>query len=60
VFDVQQGMTERQVTALAGSPATLHENCWFYRASKAGTSIDGITFCFAGGRVATIQTATHL
>lgn len=63
VFAVRKGMTRRQVLLIAGTPyrrgGVYGRNCWFYRASKKGMSIDGKTFCFRGGLVSKVQTAVH-
>jgi hypothetical protein len=58
---VKVGMTNREVVASAGAPVPWMSgpHCWFYRASKPGTSIDGLGFCFASGRVTAIKTAVH-
>jgi hypothetical protein len=53
-------MTEQQVQKLAGSPYRTGPNCWLYHASKKGTSIDGMRFCFTNGQVSLVQTAVHL
>lgn len=60
VFAVKDGMTKQQVQKLAGSPYHAGPNCWLYRASKKGTSIDGMRFCFTNGEVSLIQTSVHL
>jgi outer membrane protein assembly factor BamE (lipoprotein component of BamABCDE complex) len=60
VFAVKTGMTKQQVLKLAGSPYHSGPNCWLYHASKQGTTIDGMRFCFADGRVSLIQTSAHL
>ena len=59
VFAVAKGMTKAQVTKLAGKPYRAGPRCWLYHASKAGTSIDGMRFCFTNGRVSLVQTAVH-
>lgn len=61
VWAVAEGMTNRQVASSAGAPVPWLSGprCWFYRARKAGTSIDGLSFCFASGRVANIIHAVH-
>jgi len=61
VWSVTVGMSDRQVAAVAGAPVPWLSGprCWFYRAHKAGTSIDGLGFCFASGRVTAIKTAVH-
>ena len=62
VWAVQTGMTDREVVSLAGPPIPWRSgpHCWQYHASKAGTSIDGLAFCFdEAGRVAAIKTAVH-
>jgi len=60
VFSVKKGMTQRQVREVAGAPDTRTPNCWLYHATKKGTSIDGMRFCFKNGRVSLVQTAIHL
>jgi outer membrane protein assembly factor BamE (lipoprotein component of BamABCDE complex) len=64
VFAVKKGMTRAEVLSTAGKPYRRNgpygRGCWFYRASKKGTSIDGMTFCFVNGRVSLVQTAVHL
>jgi len=61
VWAIKDGMTDRQVASTAGAPVPWLSGprCWFYRAKRAGTSIDGLGFCFASGRVADIKTAVH-
>jgi hypothetical protein len=63
-FAVRKGMTAKEVRATAGAPYRVGgpygRGCWFYRAVKRGTSIDGMRFCFSHGRVSLVQTATHL
>jgi hypothetical protein len=63
VFSVTKGMSRAQVIAIAGKPyrrgGAVGPNCWFYRASKKGTSIDGMRFCFKAGRVSKVQFAVH-
>jgi hypothetical protein len=61
VWAVRDGMTNRQVASTAGAPVPWLSGprCWFYRAKKTGTSIDGLGFCFASGRVTQIKTAVH-
>jgi hypothetical protein len=55
-------MSDRQVAGLAGAPVPWMSGprCWFYRAQRVGTSIDGLGFCFSSGRVSAIKTAFHL
>ncbi len=60
VFAVKQGMTQAQVRSVAGSPYHVGGGCWLYHATKNGTSIDGMRFCFRHGKVARMQTALHL
>jgi outer membrane protein assembly factor BamE (lipoprotein component of BamABCDE complex) len=60
VFAVKKGMTKQQVQKLAGSPYRFGPNCWLYDASKKGTSIDGMRFCFTQGQVSLVQTSVHL
>ena len=60
VFSVKKGMTQQQVRKVAGAPDTRTPNCWLYHASKKGTPIDGMRFCFKNGRVSLVQTAIHL
>ncbi len=60
VFAVKKGMTKQQVQKLAGSPYRSGPNCWLYHASKKGTSIDGMRFCFSNGQVSLVQTSVHL
>jgi hypothetical protein len=60
VFAIKNGMTKQQVQKLAGSPYRLGRNCWLYHASKEGTTIDGMRFCFTNGHVSLIQTSAHL
>lgn len=61
VWAVAEGMTNRQVASIAGAPVPWMSGprCWFYRARMAGTSIDGLSFCFVSGRVANIIHAVH-
>jgi len=59
VFAVKNGMTKQQVQKVAGTPYRAGANCWLYHASKKGTSIDGMRFCFTNGHVSLIQTAVH-
>jgi hypothetical protein len=62
VWAVQTGMTDREVVSLAGAPIPWRSgpHCWQYHASKPGTSIDGLAFCFdRRGRVAAIKTGVH-
>ena len=61
VWAIRDGMTDRQVASTAGAPVPWLSGprCWFYRAKRAGTSIDGLSFCFVSGRVADIKTAVH-
>ena len=54
VFAVKKGMTKQQVQKAAGSPYRAGSNCWVYNASKKGTSIDAMRFCFTNGQVARI------
>jgi outer membrane protein assembly factor BamE (lipoprotein component of BamABCDE complex) len=59
-FEVTTGMTKQEVRHVAGAPYRRSgRNCWLYHASKKGTSIDGMRFCFANGTVSRIQTAVH-
>lgn len=60
VFAVKKGMTKQQVRGVAGSPYRAGPNCWLYRATKPGTSIDGMRFCFTNGHISLIQTSVHL
>lgn len=60
VFAVKNGMTKQQVRSVAGTPYRPGPACWLYHVSKPGTTIDGMRFCFTGGRVSLIQTAQHL
>ncbi len=59
VFAVEDGMTMQQVRTAAGTPYHAGPNCWLYHATKQGTSIDGMRFCFTNGRVSLVQTAVH-
>jgi hypothetical protein len=59
VFTVKKGMTKQRVHKVAGSPYRAGPNCWLYHASKKGTSIDGMRFCFTNGRVSLMQIAQH-
>jgi hypothetical protein len=52
-----KGMTGQQVRAVAGTPHRPAASCWLYSASRTGTSIDGMRFCFTNGRVSLIQAA---
>jgi hypothetical protein len=52
-------MSKQEVEKLAGHPYRAGPNCWLYHASKSGTSIDGMRFCFTSGRVSELQTAVH-
>lgn len=58
-FAVENGMTRAQVRSLAGAPGPSGNGCWFYHATKKGTSIDGMRFCFSRDKVVRIQTAVH-
>jgi hypothetical protein len=60
VFAVKKGMTKQQVQQVAGTPNRAAPNCWLYDASKNGTSIDSMRFCFTSGQVSLIQTGVHL
>jgi hypothetical protein len=60
VFAVKKGMTRAQVRSVAGSPYRVGGGCWLYHATKNGTSIDGMRFCFMHGKVSRMQTALHL
>jgi hypothetical protein len=60
VFAVRKGMTQAQVRSVAGSPYRVGGGCWLYHATKKGTSIDGMRFCFMHGKVSQMQTALHL
>jgi hypothetical protein len=63
VWAVRTGMTDRQVALIAGAPIPWLSgpHCWNYHATKPGTSVDGLGFCFdQAGRVAGIKTAFHL
>ena len=59
VFAVKQGMTKNQVRSLAGIPYRAGPTCWLYHASKEGTAIDGMRFCFTNDQVTLVQTAVH-
>lgn len=61
VWSVRVGMTNRQVASIAGAPVPWMSGprCWFYRAYESMTSIDGLSICFASGRVAAIRQAVH-
>lgn len=61
VFAVKKGMTRAQVRSVAGvpGPGSSGKGCWIYHATKKGTSIDGMRFCFTDGKVSRIQTAVH-
>jgi hypothetical protein len=62
VWAVKVGMSDRQVTDLAGAPIPWMSgpHCWFYRATQSGTSVDGRGFCFSSsGRVSAIKIAVH-
>jgi len=62
VWAVQKGMSDREVASLAGHPIPWRSgpNCWNYDASKVGTSIDALAFCFdRTGHVAAIRTRVH-
>ena len=59
VFAVKEGMTKQQVQNAAGSPYRSGAKCWLYHASKKGTAIDAMRFCFVNGQVALIQTGVH-
>jgi hypothetical protein len=62
VWAVQTGMSDREVAALAGPPIPWRSgpHCWNYHASKSGTSIDALAFCFdRTGHVAAIKTGVH-
>jgi hypothetical protein len=62
-FAIKKGMTPDQVRATAGKPYRVGgpygRGCWFYRAEKNGTSIDGVRLCFKSGGVSLLQTAEH-
>ena len=62
VWAVRQGMSDRDVASVAGAPIPWLSgpHCWSYHATKSGTSVDGLRFCFTGGRVSEIDTAFHL
>ena len=60
VFAVKQGMSKQQVRTVAGPPYRSGPNCWLYHASKQGTSIDGMRFCFTNGEVSRIKISMHL
>ncbi len=60
VFSVKKGMTQQQVRKVAGAPYTRTPSCWLYHASKKGTPIDAMRFCFKNGRVSLVQTGIHL
>ena len=60
VFAVKRGMTQQDVRRVAGAPYRKGRDCWLYHASKRGTSVDGMRFCFTNGRVSLIQIAVHL
>lgn len=60
VFAVKKGMTKEQVQKLAGRTyRSSGPDCWLYHASRHGTAIDGMRFCFTDGKVSGIQTAVH-
>jgi hypothetical protein len=61
VWGVRIGMTDRQVTELAGAPVPWLSgpHCWVYKKNKPGTSIDGARYCFTDGRVSAVQTSVH-
>lgn len=61
VWAIKDGMTDRQVASTAGAPVPWLSGprCWFYRAKRSGTGIDGLSFCFMSGRVGDIKTAFH-
>lgn len=59
VFGVKKGMTQAQVRSVAGSPHRVGGGCWLYHATKEGTAIDGMRFCFMHGKVFRMQTALH-
>jgi hypothetical protein len=63
VFYVKRGMTGAEVYFLVGKPDRVGgpygAGCWFYPASKPGTSIVGMTFCFKSGRVSRVQIGVH-
>ena len=59
VFAVKKGMTPAQVRSVAGSPYRVGGRCWLYHATKSGTSIDGMRFCFMHGKVSRTQTSLH-
>ena len=61
VWAIKDGMTDRQVASAAGAPVPWLSGprCWFYRAKRPGTSIDGLSVCFTSGRVVDIKTAVH-
>ncbi len=62
-FAIKKGMTQPKTIATAGRPfrrgGPYGRHCSFYRASKKGTSIDGMRVCFKQGRVSVVQTAVH-
>ena len=60
VFAVKKGMTKQQIQQVAGTPYRAGSNCWLYHASKKGTPIDAMRFCFTSGQVSLIQTGLHL
>lgn len=59
VFAVTTGMTMQQVRSVAGTPYRAGPNCWLYHATKQGTSIDGMRFCFTNEHVSLVQTSVH-
>lgn len=61
VWAVRVGMSDRQVADLAGAPVPWMSgpHRWVYRATKPGTSVDGLGFSFSSGRVSAIETAVH-
>jgi hypothetical protein len=60
VFAVRKGMTKQEVRLVSGTPYRAGASCWLYHASKPGTSIDAMRFCFTNGRVSLIQIGMHL
>jgi hypothetical protein len=58
-LSIRVGMTRSQVVDTAGAPVRPGPRCWLYRASKRGTAIDAVRVCFAGAKVAHVQTGVH-
>lgn len=61
VWMVKMGMTDREVASIVGAPrpALSGPHCWYYRATKPGTTVEGRRICFIAGRVTSLKAALH-